>query len=221
MTALVRSKAGVTLIGGGAVAADELAEALGFAPLLVAADGGADQALALGQVPAAVIGDLDSVSDVARAQIAQVHHIPEQASTDFEKCLSRIDAPFVIAVGFSGQRLDHQLAALSVMARRVGPAAVMIAGEDLCFLAPPRLRLPLPAGERLSLFPMGAARGESHGLRWPIDGIGFAPDEVIGTSNQTLGPVDLTLQGPMLVMLSRRWLALVLAALADASGGDI
>ena len=206
---------GVTLIGGGAVTAEDLALALRYAPSLVAADGGADAALALGHVPDLAIGDFDSISDAAKRALgpARLTHIAEQDSTDFAKALSRIKAAFVIAVGFSGRRLDHTLAALNVMVRHPRPRCVMLAAEDIVFLAPPELALPLTAGTRLSLFPMGPARGTSTGLRWPIDGISFAPDARIGTSNEATGPVRLVLDGPMMVMLPRDCLDLALAAL--------
>ena len=62
-------------MAGGPVLRRDLKAALAHAPCLVAADGGADRALALGQVPDAVIGDLDSISAVAQARLgARVHH---------------------------------------------------------------------------------------------------------------------------------------------------
>ena len=206
---------GVTLIGGGAVTPEDLAQALDLAPVLVAADGGADAALALGHVPDLAIGDFDSISDAARDRLgpARLIHVAEQDSTDFAKALRHIRADFVIAVGFSGRRLDHTLAALNVMVRHPQPRCVMLAAEDIVFLAPHELALPLTAGTRLSLFPMGPARGTSTGLRWPIDGISFAPDARIGTSNEATGPVRLVLDGPMMVMLPRECLDQALAAL--------
>jgi thiamine pyrophosphokinase len=109
---IVDSLENVTLIGGGAVDSAQLARALDLAPVLVAADGGADSALAAGHVPRAVIGDMDSLSAAARDTIpaARIHPVPEQDSTDFEKALSRIRAPLVLGLGFMGPRLDHMLA---------------------------------------------------------------------------------------------------------------
>lgn len=212
---VVTSRVGVTLIGGGAVTADELAQALSIAPVLVAADSGADEALALGQAPVAVIGDFDSLSGLARAALpAEVlHHIAEQDSTDFQKCLARIEAPFVIAIGFAGRRLDHTLAALNVMARLPAPNVILVAAEDVVFLCPPALSLDLPVGSRLSLFPMGLARGTSEGLEWPIAGLDFAPDGTSGTSNRVTGRVVLRMDGPMLIMLPRAALGAAMAGL--------
>ena len=217
--ALVRAAGGVTLIGGGAVTAEDLALALSNAPHLVAADGGADAALDLGHWPELAIGDFDSISQSARARLGpdRLAHIAEQDSTDFGKALSRISARYVIAVGFSGRRLDHTLAALNVMTRHPSPPCIMLAAEDIAFLAPPDLMLRLPTGSRVSLFPMGASRGRSEGLRWPIDGIGFTTDGRVGTSNEVTGPVRLTIDGNMLVMLPREALETVLAALTAPS----
>lgn len=212
------SAAPVTLIGGAPLAPADLRDALALAPAVVAADSGADQALAQGVMPQAVWGDFDSISDQARAAIPadRLHRIAEQDSTDFEKCLSRIDAPLVVATGFSGARQDHFLATLTTLARRIGPPCILIAGDDVITLCPDRIALDPPPGTRLSLFPMGRARGTSRGLKWPIDGLDMAPDGVIGTSNETTGPVVLTMQGPILLILPRGELPRLAAAVLGA-----
>lgn len=212
---VLTSAEGVTLIGGGEVLAKDLAEARAYAPRLVAADGGADRALALGALPDAVIGDFDSLSEDARWNIpeARLHRIAEQDSTDFEKCLTRIRAPFVVAVGFAGGRVDHELAVLSTMARIAAPPVLLLGPKDVIFRAPADLRLDLPLGSRFSLFPFGACTGESAGLRWPIKGLDLRPDGIIGTSNEVTGPVHLRMSGPMLVILPREHLPAVLQAL--------
>lgn len=206
---ILQSRQPVTLIGGGPLGPDDLAQALALAPTVAAADGGADQALARGLTPAAVWGDFDSLSEAARAAIPaeNLHRIAEQDSTDFEKCLSRIDAPLVIGLGFSGARQDHFLAALSTLARRLGPPCILLAGDDAIALAPSEIALDLPPGTRVSLFPMGPARGRSQGLEWPIDGLDLAPDGRVGTSNRATGPLRLAIEGPMLLILPRAHLA--------------
>jgi thiamine pyrophosphokinase len=212
---ILASRQPVTLIGGAPVSRDDLDAALALAPVLAAADSGADAALGFGLMPRAVWGDLDSISDQARQAIParDLHRIAEQDSTDFEKCLSRIRAPLVIGIGFCGARQDHFLAALATLARRVGPATILLAGEDVITLAPPRIALDLAPGTRLSLFPMAAASGRSTGLAWPIDGLAFAPDGRIGTSNRATGPVTLQIDGPMLLILPRAELARLAAVL--------
>ena len=189
-TILYRSARPVTLIGGGPVAAPELAAALALAPDVVAADGGADTPLPPGHALQAVMGDLDSLSDpeALRARGVPVHHIPEQITTDLDKCLRAIAAPLVIGLGFLGGRLDHQLAALNAAITWPDPPLLLLGGTDLCFRVPEDFAIDLPEGTRLSLFPLRAARGtRSQGLRWPVEGLVLAPGGRIGMSNQTTG----------------------------------
>jgi thiamine pyrophosphokinase len=214
---IVQSQRGVTLVGGGPVTRRDLALALARAPGLVAVDGGADHVLAAGRVPQAVVGDFDSLSDAARARLdpATLFPIAEQETTDFDKALRSVDAPFVLGLGFAGARIDHGLAVLNAMVRQAGRICLLVGPQDVVFHAPARLRLRLVPGDRLSLFPMAALRGSSRGLTWPIDGIGFAPDGLIGTSNRVAEPeVSLAFDGPgMLVLLPRARLDAALGAL--------
>jgi thiamine pyrophosphokinase len=222
---IVDSPDGVTLVGGGPVQARLLGMALRRAPVLVAADGGADRALAAGHVPVAVIGDFDSLSAEARRRIPpdRQHRIAEQETTDFDKALRSIAAPFVLALGFAGARIDHSLAVFNTLLRHPGRVCIVLGAEDAVFLCPPDLTLRLPVGDRLSLFPMGAVRGTSDGLRWPIDGIALAPDGAVGTSNAVSAPtVRLRVDAArLLVILPRQRLDAVLDALLPpgADGG--
>jgi thiamine pyrophosphokinase len=209
----------VTLLGGGSAEIEDLRLALALAPVLIAADGGANMACSEGLIPDLVIGDFDSITPETLAAIpaSRQRHISEQDSTDFEKCLSRIEAPFILGVGFTGARIDHQLAVCNALVRYPARRCVLISAEDVIFAAPSSLALPLAAGTRVSLFPMASLRGESRGLRWPIGGIDFAPSGRGGTSNEALGTVDLSFANPgMLVILPRDCLQVAIAALAQA-----
>lgn len=215
---IVQQSHPVTLIGGAEVNNQGLERALALAPGIVAADGGADAALIHGVTPDAVIGDFDSISESARDVIPPTHQHPiaDQDSTDFDKCLGNINAPLIIGVGFSGARLDHQLAAFNTLVRHPTQRCVLMGDLDLAFLCPPSLRLDLPTGTALSLFPMGAVEGISDGLHWPIAGLNFAPDGRVGTSNRTTGPVFLTMTAPkMLVILPHDTLEAVAGALLE------
>lgn len=215
---LVTSPDPVVLVGAGPVEAEALDWALADGRALVAADAGAEATLARGRIPAAVIGDLDSISREARRRIpaSRLHHVAEQDSTDFEKCLQRIHAPLVLGLGFLGGRTDHTLAVLSCLARdRRG--CLLLGPDSLAFAAPRELRLDLQRGSRLSLFPLAPVTGRSEGLRWPIAGIDFAPAGRIGTSNRVTGPVRLDFDGPgMIVLLPPEAREPALAALLPA-----
>jgi thiamine pyrophosphokinase len=217
---IVQSDVGVTLVGGAALTSRALRQALTRAPCLVAADGGADRALAAGLVPRAVIGDLDSISPAARAAVppGRLHHLAEQDTTDFDKALRSVVAPFVLALGFAGARIDHGLAVFNALVRHPDKRCLVLGPVDLAFLCPPEMTLRLRVGDRLSLFPMGSVTGRSTGLRWPVAGIGFAPDGPIGTSNMVSAPeVCLAFDAPrMLVILPRARLGAALAALPVA-----
>lgn len=220
MQARFTSLTGITLLGGGELAPGQLERALAAAPDLLAVDGGADHALAAGVMPKWVSGDFDSISAAARQAIdpARLHHTPDQDQTDFDKAVSLVDAPLVMAVGFTGARLDHTLAGMSTLLRYPRQRLVMDAGIDLCFLAPPELRLALPAGMRLSLYPMARMTCDSAGLVWATGGLIFDPAGRLGTSNAVAeGAVMLRPQAPaMLVMVPVAALAAVLAGLRQA-----
>lgn len=212
---IVESLQGVTLAGGGPFGKAALARALRFAPRIVGADGGADRLLALGVEPEAVIGDFDSISAAAQARLAgRLFPIAEQETTDFDKALRSIAAPFVLGLGFAGARLDHGLAVLNALVRAPTRRALILSPQDVTFLAPLEMELALPVGTRLSLYPMGAVEGESAGLRWPLQGLKFAPDGMIGTSNEVSGPVRLRFSAAkMLVILPVRYLPAALRGL--------
>jgi thiamine pyrophosphokinase len=216
METIVQSNYGVILLGGGAVDGSDLALAQRYAQDLICADGGADHALAFGYTPKVILGDMDSCSDAVRAIWGErIHVIAEQDTTDFEKCLIHIDAPFYLAVGFTGRRLDHTLAAMNAVVSHAHRRVVIVAEEDVIFRAPARCNLDVPSGARVSLFPMGPCVGRSSGLTWPIDGLQMAPAARIGTSNAATGPVTLGVEGEMLVMLDKQYLFEALKALAD------
>jgi len=203
MARIVHTPLFLTLLGGGPTHFSHVNQSLTKAPILVCADGGADAAVAAGLTPDAVIGDLDSLSAATRAALPadRVYHIAEQDSTDFEKCLREIDAPALRAHGFLGGRLDHELAALNALVRAPDQLCILIGAQDICFLAPTPLNLELPRGTRLSLFPMGEVMGTSTGLRYPIDGLRFAPSHTIGTSNEVTGPVSIALSARQMIVI--------------------
>ncbi len=167
-----------------------------------------------------VIGDLDSISAEALGQFSadQVHRVKEQETTDFEKCLREIEAELILAVGFTGKRLDHQLAVFNALVKYPHHRCIVLGDEDVVFHCPRMLRLRLPMGTRLSLFPMTTLAGRSTGLRWALDGLQMAPDGQIGTSNQTTADdVLISSNEPgLLVILPREHLPVAIAALLAA-----
>ena len=215
--AIVQSTEIITLLGAAPVSDGVLRESLALAPRLVAADGAARRALDAAQMPEAVIGDMDSLDAATRDRIPadRLHPIADQDSTDFDKALCHIAAPLILAVGFTGQRLDHELAVYNALVRH-GERPVIVVGEsDICCHVPARIQLDLPPGSRVSLFPMAEVRGRGTGLRWPIDHLTFAPWGRVGTSNAAAnGRVTLDMAAPgMLLILPRETLRPLIHAL--------
>ena len=214
---IVQSQDAVTVVGGGPVTRRDLAFAMARAPVVVAADGGADRALAAGVMPCAVIGDFDSLSEAGKQAIepARLFIINEQETTDFDKALRSVAAPFVLALGVTGARVDHGLAVLNALVRHQGCPCFVISGPDVVFHVPKAVQLTLAVGDRVSLFPMAAVTGTSQGLHWPIDGLTFSPGGVIGTSNRaSAATVALQFdQSGMLVIVPRARLDAAISAL--------
>lgn len=161
------------------------------ADFVLAADGGADAALAAGVRPDAVIGDLDSVSSRAREILKDIPFIrvSRQDNTDFEKALDwlvRQNFDECVVAGAAGKRLDFAL------------------GNFLCaFLYLPRLRVtfkgdgwtvhPLARGikfsarkgARLSLIALSTCRGVTlKGLKYRLKDADLQAGRMTGLSNK-------------------------------------
>lgn len=208
---------GVTLLGGGEWREAELAAALANAPALVCADGAAND---LGKyTPDIIIGDLDSLDDRAGWSTrlgTNLVHDPDQDTTDFEKCIALIEAPFIIGVGFLGGRIDHELAVLSAITAT--DSAIVLLGEQDLIMAPRgAIRFAATVGQRVSVFPLAALKARSTGLKWPLDGLALAPGGRIATSNEANETeVKLEFDGPGgLVILPREQFPEILTALPD------
>ncbi|MCF6304366.1 MAG: thiamine diphosphokinase [Rhodobacteraceae bacterium] len=177
----------VIVIGGGPVSPDDVALVQRFSNKTIAADSGVDAADALGLDVFAVLGDMDSVSQAgARKNIGKSTRISEQDTTDFEKCIYSSDAPLYLCIGVLGGRIDHQLAALNVLAKYPDRKIILIGPQDITLLCPLDFSVELPIGTRLSLFPLGAVFGvHSDGLEWKMNGVDMDSSGKIGTSNRT------------------------------------
>lgn len=188
--------------------------------MAIGADSGADRLLAAGVMPDAVIGDFNSISEAARAAIPpqRLHPAPSQDRSDFDKALQAIVAPLILAVGFTGARIDHGLAVMNALVRMPDRRCIVIGPKDIAFAAPPRLSLTMRPGDPLSLFPLARVAAESEGLFWPLHGLDFAPWGMIGTSNLVTGArVRLDFDQPgMLVILPRARLDPAIRALLAA-----
>lgn len=208
----------VCLVGGAPIAQNSISAVFPFVSAFIGVDGGADHLLDAGISPAAVIGDLDSLSDKARATFADVLcAVAEQATTDFEKALTRVDAPAVLALGVTGGRIDHMLSVLNVMARHADRAVLLVDADDVSFLAPVgRCVLDLPPDSRISLMPIGRAKVSVSGVVWPFENQLMTPAGFTSPSNQVKDGVVVETDGPVLITLPQACLPQALKAAVRA-----
>ena len=124
----------------------------------------------------------------------------------------------VLALGFTGGRMDHTLSVLNVMARCIDRAIVLIDRDDVCFVAPIGVtQFDAPKGTRVSIMPLGLATVTAAGLEWPFADTVMTPDGFTSPSNAALGgAVQVQTDGPVLITLPRKLLPIALKAAVRA-----
>lgn len=210
---------GLLIIVGGGTVDPEVLQALAAAGgHLVGADGGADSILAAGLMPEMIIGDFDSVSASDWPESTRLLRIAEQETTDFDKSLYSTRAPVTVAVGMTGGRFDHTLAALDAVARQAGERKIiLVAEEDVVVALRGPFGLAVGAGDRVSVHPVvPIAFRRSEGLVHALDGLTLAPGGRLGSSNAASeGPFHIEPESdtPWLLILQRDRLGDLITAL--------
>lgn len=204
-------KTAVVVIGGDVPHRGVLAR-LPADRVVFAADSGLDHADALGIEVHRLIGDLDSVSDEALARHKDIpidRHPPDKDATDTELALEAAVADGhdrVVVVSGGGDRLDHLLGSLTVLARIaktvrleawIGTAHVHVLHDG------DHLHLDPPVGTVLSLLPLdGPASGvDATGLRWPLTDAILHWGSSRGISNEVTGAVSISLGHGVLAVI--------------------
>ncbi len=144
---------------------------------LLAADGGADHLARIGLRPAAVIGDLDSISPETRAWLGETSLIerPDQDRTDLDKALEyafdNLGAEHVTVIAALGGRIDHELGNLGLLARLAMGERLVFEGADHRVLAiAGEAALVAQPGETWSFWTYDpSVRVTIDGVRWPIE----------------------------------------------------
>ncbi len=167
--------------------------------IVVAADGGTRYAMEAGVALDHVIGDLDSLSDELRSQLASAgteFHTssPAKDETDLELALmwaaERSDLTEIVILGAFGGRPDQELANMLLLALSdlTSHRVLMVEGAWTVQLirGGERVTLHGSRGDRLSLIPLGgAARGiRTTGLAFSLDGERLAFGKGRGVSNR-------------------------------------
>jgi thiamine pyrophosphokinase len=197
-----RSAVKAVVVAGGEPEESDL-RVLAGADLVVAADGGAAWLERCGIHPDLVVGDLDSVDPalverLAAAGVRVERHPTEKDASDAELAVERAMASgadeIVVLGALGGQRLDHGLATLLLLA---DPA---FATRDLRIVQGGTVVRALRGGERLALtgvpgslvtlLPVGgdAVGVRTAGLRFPLDGEPLRFGRSRGLSNEVVQP---------------------------------
>ena len=144
---------------------------------LLAADGGADHLARLGLRPAAVIGDLDSISRETRAWLGEGPLVerPDQDRTDLDKALEYafddLGVERLTVLAAVGGRLDHDLGNLGLLARLAMGENLVFEDESHRVLAVAgEAALVAQPGETWSFWTYDpSVRVTIDGVRWPIE----------------------------------------------------
>jgi len=192
-----------------------IAMALEGASLFVCADGGANSARALGLVPDAIVGDLDSADPETLAHFSTVPQIrdSDHHRTDTEKAidfiLSRGPQDEITLLGASAGRLDHVLGHVALLRRYYGRAPLVLEDDHArSWLARGVVELDVPVGTTVSFFAVGApAEGvTTEHFRYPLTDRTMALGEQDSVSNVTCGrPARIRIgRGELLVFVVTR-----------------
>jgi thiamine pyrophosphokinase len=207
----------VVVAGGDAEAGD--ASELSDADLVIAADGGAAWLNVLGRRPDLLLGDLDSADPglVERLEAAGTpveRHPAAKDATDAELALDRAvaaGADRVVVIGaLGGERLDHELANLMLLADprwrgRVADLQMVRGGTRVRALhGGDALTLAGPVGSLVTLLPVGgdASGVTTHGLHYALRGEPLRFGRSRGLSNVVAeAPASVSLDGGVLLVI--------------------
>jgi len=211
----------LVIVGGGALDLALLRQLAADGATLVGADGGGDVIRAAGLVPAAIVGDLDSLVDPdGWDDRTRIVRIAEQETTDFEKALYSTSAPVTVGLGMTGKRFDHTLAALDAVTRYTAKRKVILVDEfDIALALTGGFAFTVEPGARVSVHPLTPTRfARSQGLKYPLDGLLLAPGIRTGTSNEASAATfsieaEAGDAGVYLLILERRWLGALIDTL--------
>jgi|SRR5699024_5166913 len=189
-----------------------LQECVQWAGLFIAADGGANVALNLGEMPDVVIGDMDSYQPIEDFKGGVIHD-PDQFSNDLEKALQlakKRNAEKVKVLGATGFRLDHSLKNLSVLKQFYDEFKQIIFIDEYVTikLLPNHFKEDLQKGCAVSLFPLsGKVSGLTiRGLKYELTDSFLQNGVQDGSSNTVVSnPVIIRHQsGDLLLFINRK-----------------
>lgn len=158
------------------------------ADAIFAADGARNRLHELGIRPYRTVGDFDSIHSQHLAIAEDLHHVPDQDSSDCDKLLRLAEREGVrklTLASVEGDRPDHVLATLHSatkvplevrIAYRTGIGMILRSGTDRHFSVKP--------GMTVSVLPLEACDGVTlEGVRWPLTNERLTAGGAISLSN--------------------------------------
>ena len=174
---------------------------LSDAELIIAADGGARHALALGVIPHVVIGDLDSLAAADHQRLKEAGarfnvYSPRKDFTDLELALRYAlerGATEITVIGALGGRWDQSLANVMLLARPEFAAITsrLVQDDTTIRVIRDRAEIAGRVGDTLSLVALrGDARGVTiEGCEYPLRDAVLPFGATLGISNVLSAPV--------------------------------
>lgn len=178
---------------------------------IACADGGANLAYKFGIKPNFIVGDLDSIRKKVKsffeAKNVEIVHDPDQNSTDIEKSVK-----FLIKRGYEkiditsalGDRVDHNLGNLSVLANYYGKAKLRIIDEKTeIFFAKGRFSFKANKGDTISIIPVGGKVfvSKMRGLKYKLENriLNFSGRGVSNVATAKRVSIDLRNGGVLII----------------------
>jgi thiamine pyrophosphokinase len=174
--------------------------------IIIAADGGALNALQGGYRPDYVVGDLDSISADINAKLPDTEfiHRPSQELNDLEKALifcQEQGVTDITLLGISGKRLDHTLNNLSVFCRYDQNFEMTIYdAHSRIYIVRDKWHYSAKPNQLISLIPVGIVEGvKTEGLAFPLNNEPLIFGEREGLSNYIVSnPVKVKIKNGIL-----------------------
>jgi len=179
---------------------------------LLAADGGANHLAWLGLRPAAVVGDLDSVSPDIRAWLGEDCMVdrPDQDRTDLDKALEyafdELGIKNLTVLAALGGRTDHDLGNLGLLARlAMGERLIFERPDETVLAVASEILLAAIPGETWSFWTFDpAVRVTVEGVRWPLANASIAAGTRPSISNEAVGNhVEISARGGSVIVMRR------------------
>ena len=187
--------------------------------LVIAADGGARNALISGLHPDVVIGDLDSISDQDKENLSIqgtrfITYPHDKDQTDLELALDyavHIGADEAILVGLLGGRLDQTLANLLLLSKDAYSSMrlAVSASPDTAHLLRGQDTITIEAdtGDIVSLIPLSPVVSgvTTHNLRWSLIAAKLEFGSTLSVSNEMEAPrASIQIDNGKLLVIHRR-----------------